>query len=91
MCVCVCLHLLVAECVSAGGAGLLVQVLLGIQDLLRSVLVLMCLGVFGPHTATHSPSQLCAHTHTKELGFVGYKGLGVNSGSWVGGVRRSLG
>lgn len=57
VCVCV-LHLLVGELVSTGAAGLLVEVLLCIQQLLGSVLVLVDAGVLGPHAAAHRPPQL---------------------------------
>lgn len=52
------LHLLVGQLVSTGAAGLLVQVLLWIQQLLGSVLVLVDAGVLGPHAAAHRPAQL---------------------------------
>lgn len=56
--VCVCLHLLVGELMSAGGAGFLVEVLVWIHLLLGSVLMLVDAGVFGPHAAPHRPAQL---------------------------------
>lgn len=60
MCLCVFerLHFLVAEFLSAGCAGFLVEVLLLIHYLLRSVLMLVDAGVFGPHAAPHRPAQL---------------------------------
>lgn len=56
--VCVCLHLLVGELMSAGGAGFLVEVLVRIHHLLGSVLMLVDAGVFGPHAAPHRSAQL---------------------------------